>query len=31
MKHLHLTRYYTFPTFNDPVKEAFQKHCGEKE
>ena len=26
-----LTLYHTIPTFNDPEKESFWKHCGEKE
>ena len=29
--HAHLPLYHTFPTFNDPEKEGFWKHCGEKE
>ena len=25
-----LTLYHTIPTFNDPEKEGFRKHCGKK-
>ena len=25
-----LTHYHTIPTFDDPEKEAFRKHCGKR-
>ena len=31
ISHLLLTLYHTIPTFSHPEKEAFWKHCGEKE
>ena len=27
---MHLTLYHTIPTFNDPEKETFRKHCGKR-